>query len=187
MERNMTPRRTLLLNEGWMFRETDDSGSEYLQTHGFPTEIHLDLMHHGLIPNPLRGKHENDVQWVGERSWTYRKSFSSPERTDGDEAVLVFEGLDTYATVRLNGIEILKTEDMFIPERINVTDRLLLHCHNVLEITFESAWFKGKNIVDQYPQHLWECWNGDPSRLAVRKAQYHYVSHHCDSRNRTFD
>ena len=181
---NMTPRRSVLLHEGWAFRQTDDPDSKYLKTHGFPTEIHLDLMHHGLIPNPVRGKNENDVQWVGERSWTYRTTFSSPEVTYGDIVVLIFDGLDTCATVQLNGTELLKTNNMFIPERVNVMEKLLPGGRNDLEITFDSAWLRGKKIVEQYPDHLWGCWNGDPSRLAVRKAQYHYVYRLYDSGSR---
>ena len=132
-------------------------------------------MHHGLIPDPFMGKNERDVQWVGERDWIYKTTFASPEKR-AEKAVLAFDGLDTYATVVLNGKEILKTKNMFIPERVDVSDVLRSGGgDNTLEITFESTWFIGKKLVDKYPDHKWGCWNGDPSRLAVRKAQYHYV------------
>jgi beta-mannosidase len=120
------------------------------------------------------------VQWVGEAVWVYRTTFKSPSLgSEGQKivkAVLAFDGLDTYATVLLNGKEILKTESMFISERVDVTSYLNADGANELEITFESAYLKGKKIVEEHPDHKWGCWNGDVSRLAVRKAQYHWVS-----------
>ena len=139
-----------------------------------PTNVHLDLLHHGLIAHPFVGKNENHCQWVGESAWVYRAKFSSPDLCFGDKAALIFDGLDTYSTVVLNGKVILKTKDMFVPERVNVTQDLLLDKENLLEITFESTWLTGKTIVEQQTHHKWGCWNGDASRLAVRKAQYHY-------------
>jgi len=71
--------------------------------------------------------------------------------------------------VVLNGKEILKTEDMFIPERVDVTGMLIPHDFNELEITFESAYLVGKRTVKKYPDHRWGCWNGDLSRLGSGK------------------
>ena len=173
MLRSVTP-----IDQGWMFRQADAPSSDFLPVSQFPTNIHLDLIHHGIIPDPFIGKNERDVQWVGEKAWIYKTSFNSPS-TEGAKSVLAFDGLDTYASVELNGKEILKTEDMFIPERVDVTKILKEGIENVLEITFDSTWFIGKKIVEKYPEHHWGCWNGDASRLAVRKAQYHYARGPC--------
>ena len=140
-----------------------------------PTNVHIDLLHNAVISNPLIGKNENDCQWVGEKSWVYRGTFRTPTVGPGEKAVLAFDGLDTFATVVLNGIEILKTQDMFIPERVVVTQILRSEGENYLDITFDSTYLIGKKFVEQHENHRWGCWNGDPSRLAVRKAQYHYV------------
>lgn len=170
----MASRSVFPIDKGWTFRQVDDESSKFLPVAQFPTNVHLDLMHHNLIPDPFIGKNENVVQWVGERAWVYKTSFPSPE-SDGAKVVLAFDGLDTHATVVLNGKEILKTENMFIPERVDVSKTLRSGSQNVLEITFESTWMVGKKLVEKYPEHGWGCWNGDVSRLAVRKAQYHYV------------
>ena len=176
----MAPKRTVKLDQGWTFRLANDPSFEYLETQGFPTEIHRDLLHHGLIPDPFPGKNEEEVQWVGEKSWIYRKTFDSPDVGEREKVILAFDGLDTFATVKLNSLEILKTQDMFIPEKVDVTDALRSDEINILEITFESAYLTGKKIKERYPNHHWGCWNGDPSRLAVRKAQYHYVKYSRD-------
>jgi len=171
----MAQRIVIPINRNWVFRQADKEMSEFLSVAQFPTNVHLDLIHHGIIPDPFIGKNEEEVQWVGEKAWIYQTTFSSPE-AHSSKVVLAFHGLDTYATVMLNGEQILKTENMFIPERVEVTELLRGDNDNELEIAFESAWLIGKKIVEKYPDHHWGCWNGDPSRLAVRKAQYHYVS-----------
>ena len=173
----MATRKVLPLNDRqkWAFRQADCPDSEWMEVCDMPTNVHLDLLQNGAISNPLIGKRENDCQWVGEKSWVYRGTFATPTVRSGEKAVLTFKGLDTYARVVLNGNEILKTQDMFIPERVIVTNMLCSEGENMLEIAFGSAYLIGKNLVEQHPNHRWGCWNGDSSRLAVRKAQYHYV------------
>lgn len=171
-KRSVTP-----IDKNWTFKQADKDSVGFLPVAQFPTNVHLDLIANNLIPDPFIGQNENDVQWVGETSWIYKTTFASPDLSairNGAKAVLAFYGLDTYATVLLNGKEILKTESMFISERVDVTSQLK-EGDNVLEITFESAYLKGWKTVEKYPDHKWGVWNGDNSRLAVRKAQYHWV------------
>ena len=168
---------TIHLNKDWSFRQADDPASAFVPTQGFPTEIHLDLLHHGIILDLFLGKQERDIQWVGEKPWLYQTKFSTPSNLCNRSyrsVFVVFEGLDTYATVSLNGKIILESDDMFLPARVNVSEYLNDHEENVLEILFESAYLIGKKVVEKHPDHKWGCWNGDPSRLAVRKAQYHW-------------
>ena len=166
-------RSQIPLDEGWTFHPSDNA-SNPLPVAQFPTNIHLDLIHHGIIPDPNLKKNELCVQWVGERDWTYRKNFVRPAfLRDGDRVELRFDGLDTFVTVMLNGKSLLTSENMFVPARVDVIE--LLQPSNELVLCFESAWRRGKSFQDDHPDHRWVCWNGDPSRLAVRKAQYHYV------------
>ncbi|KAK2780668.1 Beta-mannosidase B [Emmonsiellopsis sp. PD_33] len=171
----MAERSVIAINKDWVFKQADDEKAQFLAVSQFPTNVHLDLMHHGLIPDPFIGKNENDVQWVGEKAWIYKTTFDAPALKDGEKAVLAFDGLDTHATVLLNDKKILETENMFVPERVDVTELLQQSKgSNVLHITFESTFLIGKKIQEQHPKHHWGCWNGDCSRLGVRKAQYHY-------------
>ena len=173
----MPQRQSLPLSEKWEFRKASALESAFRSTQGFPTEIFRDLLHHNLIADPFRGKNELDVQWVGEETWVYRTSFKSPIRSGHEKAVLDFAGLDTFATVHLNGTKVLESSNMFLPARVNVGNFLKPgDASNVLEIVFESAAAKGREIVRWNPDHVWAFSNGEESRLAVRKAQYHYVS-----------
>jgi beta-mannosidase len=178
----MTSHRIIPIDEGWTFKQVDSRDSVFLPVAQFPTNVHLDLMANKVIADPFMGTNERDVQWVGEAVWVYKTMFMGPylggEKGGVVKAVLAFEGLDTYATVLLNGQEILKTQSMFISERVDVTALLQTDGDNELQITFESAYLKGKKLVEEHPEHKWGCWNGDASRLAVRKAQYHWVINH---------
>ncbi|KAI9899249.1 hypothetical protein N3K66_005710 [Trichothecium roseum] len=163
------------IDENWQFKESKQDDGSYLPVSQFPTNVHLDLLHHKLIPDPYIGKNELEVQWVGERVWVYRTSFTSPAVSEGSKAVLSFEGLDTFATVVLNGEPILETDNMFIPERVDVTGKLKKQGEqNDMVITFDCAYLRGWELVEKHPHHKWGCWNGDVSRLAVRKTQYHW-------------
>ncbi|KAK4231694.1 glycoside hydrolase superfamily [Podospora fimiseda] len=170
----ITPIIKLPLHQNWQFKQADKNDSEYLPVSQFPTNIHLDLLHHDLIPDPFIAKNELLVQWIGETKWIYRTTFSLPSLpSSSQKAVICFDGLDTFATVTLNNTVILETENMFIPYRVDITS-LLREGENELEIVFDSAYLRGWELVEKYPEHKWGCWNGDNSRLAVRKAQYHW-------------
>ena len=62
---------------------------------------------------------------------------------------------------------------MFVTHRVDVWSGIQ-HGENELRIVFESAEVKAKEVQKMHPGHKWLCWNGDPSRLGVRKAQYHW-------------
>ncbi|MEU6762459.1 glycoside hydrolase family 2 protein [Streptomyces sp. NPDC046853] len=92
-----------------------------------PGCVHTDLLAAGLIPDPFLGSNENDIAWVGRRSWTYthtlgaREDLADPrahERTD-----LVFDGLDTAARISLGGRELGSTRNMHRAYRFDVTGR----------------------------------------------------------------
>jgi len=118
---------------------------------------------------------ELDVEWVGETDWEYRTTFDSPS-TDSASVYLIFDGLDTFAEVKLNNTVILKSDNMFLSHRIDITGHLNKTGSNVLLINFESALLKGRELQKEYPNHRWELFNGEAGRLTVRKAQYHWVS-----------
>ena len=99
----------------------------------------------GRIPDPFVDINERAVQWVGEKVWQYRVEFPAPESFNTGASVstdLVFEGLDTFATVILNGKKILKTDNMFVSYRVDISEHMLRERNNVLQIDFDSAWVR---------------------------------------------
>jgi beta-mannosidase len=61
-----------------------------------------------IIPDPFIGKNESLVQWVHSKDWIYTCEFPAEKVKETEHVILSFEGLDTFATVALNGHEILK-------------------------------------------------------------------------------
>lgn len=136
---------------GWVFKEAS-SEQPFRPVSQFPTVTHLDLMYHSLIPDPARNKNARDVQWVGEREWIYKTTFDFAELSNKDgnghdkngaRHVLVFEGLDTHCRISLNGELLLRSDNMFLEWRIDVTDKLRTG-PNDLELYFESTFLIGK-------------------------------------------
>lgn len=101
-----------------------------------PGEIHTDLLAAGVIPDPFDGDNESKLSWIGQTNWTYRASF---EWTPGTESthMLVAGGLDTLATITLNGTEIAHTANQHRSYRFDITASLLPGS-NDLVIDFEA-------------------------------------------------
>jgi len=123
------------LHSGWSFLEP--STSRYLAAE-VPGCIHTDLLRHKLIPDPFWGSNEAGLQWIEEKDWRYRCEFDAqPEWLAHEHLELVAEGLDTVATVRLNGRVIGHSDNMFTAQRLDVTSALQPK-GNRLEIEFGS-------------------------------------------------
>lgn len=126
---------------------------------------------------------ELDVEWIGEHTWHYRTTFVTPSIDDEANVDLVFDGLDTIATVFLNDTEILRSDNMFLGHRVSVKEALKSGSENKLEIKFDSALYRGRELEKEHTEHRFICHNGETGRLAVRKAQYHWVSESESSAN----
>ena len=120
----------------WQFRPADSS--EWLPAK-VPGGVHTDLMAIGRIPDPFVADNEKRVQWVAESDWVYRTSFSCTDELLTEEKVfLVCDGLDTLATVVLNGHELGHTDNMFRQYQWEIKPLLNLNGTNDLTITFAS-------------------------------------------------
>ncbi|KAF8609837.1 glycoside hydrolase family 2 protein [Ceratobasidium sp. AG-I] len=167
------------IHSNWSFTQVGQRGNEsvtakdeWLPTSTFPTSVHVELIKLGKIPDPYIGLNEWDVQWVGEADWQFRTSFSLQAKQISDPyADIVFDGLDTYCTVELNGKAILEANNMFLPYRITVKEHLV-EGTNELVLTFPSTFVKGRELQEKHGK--FSLWNGDSSRLHVRTAQYTY-------------
>jgi beta-mannosidase len=136
-----------------------------------PGNIYTDLMDAGAIPDPFVGTNEQDVQWVGETSWTYTTDPFDiwPTVLDKQVVLLRFGGLDTYANVWLNGVHILSANNYHRYWEVDVKSTLRV-LDNILEIRFQSPLKIGEEIADSNDQIL----PGDELRAVTRKPQFHY-------------
>lgn len=96
----------------WMFHDRMD-GEIFPAV--VPGCVHNDLLNAGKIPDPYHRDNEGRVAWVGERTWTCERTFQVDEDLLGDDScpVLVAEGLDTLASIEINGQPVGYTDNMF--------------------------------------------------------------------------
>ncbi len=103
-----------------------------------PGTVHTDLAAAGVIPPPFVGDNEKRLQWIGEVDWEYRTQLSiTAEQSKQTHAELVFDGLDTFADVSLNGEPLLHTANMFRSYTADVAGKLQAG-KNTLVILFHS-------------------------------------------------
>src|ERR1022692_2637364 len=103
--------RYLSLNGAWEFCRSD--AAEWLPA-TVPGCVHTDLLAAGKIPDPFFRDNERSLQWIGESVWIYRRTFDVPaDLLQHDRVLLRCDGLDTLATVTINGTEIGRPDNMF--------------------------------------------------------------------------
>lgn len=183
------PLEAVELDAGWSFRllPGDAQGAAHPEAAGWhaatvPGTVHTDLLAHQLIVDPYAGAPEAALQWIGLADWEYRTRFDVPgpmlQRARSD---LVFEGLDTFAEVYVNGDRLLQSDNAFRTWRVPVQGALR-PAGNELRIVFRSPITRLLPGVQAMPHRLagnYPSPYGDEPRDAmtgnfVRKPGYHY-------------
>jgi beta-mannosidase len=113
-----------------------------------PGLIHTDLVRAGLIADPFDGDNEAAQQWIGDTAWRYATRFEWHD--DGSARHdLVAYGLDTVATVTLNGHEIARTENQHRSYRWDVRG-ILVDGVNELVIDFAAPVAEVRARAERY-------------------------------------
>ncbi|MFT6027159.1 MAG: beta-mannosidase, partial [Bacteroidia bacterium] len=159
------------LSQNWQFRKVGDS--EWLPT-TVPGCVHTDLYDNGVIEDPLDADGEAKCKWIENESWEYQLNFRKQGLKLGKYQTLVFEGLDTYASVYLNDNLILVTENMF--RRYETEISALLKDENELRVVFASPIKKGIEKRDELGFNLPSPSDTGDEKIAsfVRKAGYQF-------------
>src|SRR5438034_10656854 len=98
------------LRTGWTLRAIKgDVGGQLLDTYpaAVPGCVHTDLMASGVIPDPYLDGNEAALRWMYDIDWRYAMVLDPSELAAakspgaGERVDLVFDGIDTVATVRL--------------------------------------------------------------------------------------
>lgn len=163
------------INSGWTFSQT---GSEAWYDARVPGCVHTDLLNNNLIPDPFFGTNEENLQWIGEKDWTYRTTFDLPSDFLQMENIdLVFKGLDTYAAVTLNDSLLLTADNMFRVWRSDCK-ALLRERRNTLVIQFRNVFDENLPKYNNAPFRRQAYANNDQADVKIalysRKAQFHY-------------
>ncbi|MBZ2196235.1 glycoside hydrolase family 2 protein [Occultella gossypii] len=117
--------RTRDLHDGWLLRARGASVPERLRDLDIPVAIpgtsHTALLDAGLIQDPYVGLNEQDVAWMHRADWRFALALDEPPAESRERVDLVFDGIDTVATVRLGGHVLGHTRNMHRSHRFDVT------------------------------------------------------------------
>jgi beta-mannosidase len=124
------------LRTGWSVRAINGDPSGRVPG-AYPAEVpgcvHTDLMAAGVIPDPYLDGNEAALTWMYEIDWRYATTLDAVALdlrppSPGERVDLVFEGIDTIATVRLgegsDKVELGRTYNMHRSYRFDISPHL---------------------------------------------------------------
>ncbi|PKY03061.1 beta-mannosidase mndA [Aspergillus campestris IBT 28561] len=135
-----------------------------------PSHVHLDLLKAGVI-GIYNGLNDFHLRWIADANWTYTSDPIKGLYDDHASTWLVFDGLDTFATISFCGQPIASTDNQFRQYSFDVST-VLKGCKDdpVLSINFGSAprivdamaedpslekWPDGVQLTHEYPNRWW--------------------------------
>ncbi|MDR1639802.1 MAG: hypothetical protein LBT59_08925 [Clostridiales bacterium] len=99
---------------------------------------YVDLIRQGLLEDPFWGENEKKAGSVAEKDWQYSRGFELEKVDLANENVdLVMDGVDTFATVTINGVIATETNNAYRSWRIPIKS-VLKEGENSIQIMFRS-------------------------------------------------
>lgn len=166
---------------GWQLRQLPTTATPFLRiTDAIAATVpgcnFTDLLAAGAIPDPYFGANETQLQDVELSDWLYQCQFdvSAADLAQG-QWFLRADGLDTFCEVRLNGVLIGETDNMFVPWSFALAGALQVGS-NQLELTFRSPILRARPLQQAagliYPAENDK--SDDKLSVFVRKAPCHF-------------
>ncbi len=139
------------LRENWTLR-AEDPVPVRIGSAGIPATVpgcvHTDLMAAGLIPDPYQGRNETRLGWIGRTRWSYTTAFDAAALAGAERVDLECEGLDTVATVLLNGEPVGESRNMHRSHRFDLRGALRPG-GNELRVDFASPYGYAEALRDE--------------------------------------
>lgn len=155
----------------------------------------LDLMANGEVPDPNEVENDEVFFFISESDKTYSKTFNlSSEDLKQDIIEISFKRLDTLASIKVNGKNVAKTNNIHLSYCFNIKD-YVVEGENLVEVTFESL----RKYIDKEQKVLKLPYNamGTTGHPHIRKCACHFgwdfapelcpqgISDHCEVRARS--
>ncbi len=157
------------LTTNWQFKNQKDS--KWFSA-SVPGTIHTDLFANKLIADPYKEQNIVNLGWIDRNDWEYRTVFDIDIEMLAKNIVdLVFDGLDTYADVYLNGKLILQANNMFRGWTVDARPYLRRKSNELL-VQFPST----LNKIDSIAFTKLPFVPQGGKQVYVRKAQFQFGS-----------
>lgn len=148
----------------------EDTTGEFACDMAIPGDGVSALEQADMIPDPYWGRNEYDVRWIAERDWTATRTV----KLDDPAVELVVSGLDTVATIRWNGHEVLSADNQFRTYRVDLSG-VAKTGENEVEITFHSSVVEAAKRQEAHPFYIPYTQNYPiPHGNMLRKVQCDY-------------
>lgn len=104
-------------------RANDMTAVKLWRTAAAPGNVRLDLLAHGLIPDPFDHEQTEASAWVDGADWWYKTRVALPLQP-GQRAFVRFHGIDYLSAIFVNGAEVSRHAGMFSRQTVELTDWL---------------------------------------------------------------
>ena len=153
--------KKVYLHDGWSL---NDTALDRPLSAKIPGCLHTDLASAGIINDIFYRDNNDKYGWVENCSPIYETHFDARL---GEDVTLKFDGLDTFASVYLNGVHLGDTHNMFIPHAFDVSG-ILKERDNHLRVEFTPP----VKAVEGMPVAPGFAFTGD--RINARRMQCTY-------------
>ena len=164
--------QTLNLTGNWTLRSADGK-------HQLPARVPGDnisaLLAAKQIPDPYWADNEIRLQWIGRADWVYERQFRVSQAQFAEQSIFLnCDGLDTLATIFMNGRRVTRSENMFTRLRVEVKPFLRVGL-NTIRIVIASAEVGAAAEARRLPYPIPHGTNPVQSmhRNLIRKVQCH--------------
>ena len=184
------PRTSVSLDGAWQVRidpaDETAAGQHPREAKWFrstvPGSVQQDLIAAKRVPDPFQRLNEAKIQWAGLTNWQFRRTIDvTAEMLQRDHLDLVFDGLDTFATVSVNGQQLLATANAHRQWRVDAKPALKVGRNELLVSiaspvrTLQPMVLKEANsLPGEYDSAFGDEPKGKQSSPYIRKPKYHY-------------
>ena len=154
---------------------------DWLAVPSLPCDIHMPLIEHGLIKEPLVADHCFESEWTEKKSWWFAKDFQvTTDVLQRERVTLHIESLDSEADIWLNGIHLGHHRSAFYPFTADVRELLTKGDNDLLIRVTSGLEHVSEQDIVMTEGTLAKMENkaigkrGDERRANVRKAQFVY-------------
>ncbi|KAF0692946.1 Aste57867_16031 [Aphanomyces stellatus] len=163
----------------WRFYNADSTHLPSVDIQAtIPGTAHSHLLAANLIPDPLLGYNERELQWVAESTWVYETSFQVPSsnhrRRAPLDARLRLDSVDGVATILVNRHVVATTANSFLAYELDISASVR-RGRNTIAVEFTPLLNYTRLQAAVYPYFLPETvnpntWSEPTHRVFARKA-----------------
>ncbi len=133
-----TQMQLLDLTGSWQLIKKDSASFKPIVAH-VPGGVHPALIAAGIIPDISSHSLPNAFSWISKTKWVFERPFYVDEQLLSHDIIdLEFDGIDTYADIKLNEKTILSTNNMFKTWKTEVKEFLKIG-ENTLSVEISPA------------------------------------------------